>query len=143
METTKYLLIVMLSLVVQTVSAEDNRFLFDIKLFDITNFSNGLQNYETLEPFSNPKMIVLQDVPASMKMSGDDDKELMFELELVPRGEKIFDIKFEILKGGQRATGPILTENFSSDKVWQIITNFDKRKVIVAVEMSKVINNGN
>lgn len=138
MKTAKYLLIVMLSLLIQTASAEDNRFLFDIKLFDITNISDGLQTYETLEPFSNPKMIALKDVPASMKMSGDDEKELMFELEVVPRGEKVFDIKFEILKSGKSATGPVLTEGYTSDKTWLMVTNFDGRKIIVTAEMSSV-----
>lgn len=138
MNTAKYLLIIMLSLLIQTASAEDNRFLFDIKLFDITNISDGLQTYETLEPFSNPKMIALKDVPASMKMSGDDEKELMFELEVVPRGEKVFDIKFEILKSGKSATGPVLTEGYTSDKTWLMVTNFDGRKIIVTAEMSSV-----
>ncbi|GEM_PF-3231978 len=138
MKIAKFTLMVVLSLVTLTVSAEDKHYLFDIKLFDITDVSNGLQTYQTLEPFSNPKMVTREKVASYMNMSGDNKKELNFELKLLAKGEESFNIEFKLFKKEELISGPILTEDFSSDKTWLMVTNFDGRKIIVTVEMSSV-----
>ena len=98
MKIAKFTLMVVLSLVTLTVSAEDKHYLFDIKLFDITDVSNGLQTYQTLEPFSNPKMVTREKVASYMNMSGDNKKELNFELKLLAKVRKALTSNLSCLR---------------------------------------------
>lgn len=141
MKITKYILITILALMASTVSAEDRNYLFDIKLFDITDVADGVQKYQTLEPFSNPKMLTRENVAAVMKLSGDNQKELNFELKVLARSKRSFDIEFKLFKGEELVSGPILTEGFLSDKTWLMVTNFDGRKLVVTAEMSSIDEN--
>lgn len=122
------------------VLAEEKRYLFDIKVFDITDVADGLQKYQTLTPFSNPKMITYENKPALMELSGSNQEKLNFKLEVTALSQSEFNIKYELYKGKQLVSGPILTEGFSSSKTWLMVSNFDKRKLIVTVDMKKVNN---
>ena len=137
MKIVKSILLVSLILLTSFASAETQKYWFDIKLFEIADVHDGVQNYQTLEPFSNPKMITKENEPALMKLSGKNQKELNFELELLARNDKVFDIKFELFKDQESVSGPIKTEGYSSDKTWLMVTNFDAKKILVTVTMSK------
>ena len=137
MNIVRFLLIASLICISVTVSAEEKKYLFDIKLFDITDVSDGVQKHQTLEPFSNPKMITIESKPAMMKLSGDNQRNLNFELELLARSNKTFDIKYNLFKGKELVSGPILTEGYPNDKTWLVVTAFDEKKVLVTVDVSE------
>ena len=142
MNIVRFLLIAGLICISVTVSAEEKKYLFDIKLFDITDVSDGVQKHQTLEPFSNPKMITYENKPALMELSGTAQEELYFKIEVIAKSQSKFNIKFEVFKGKQLISGPTLTEGFSSDKTWLMVTNFDKRKLIVTVDMKEANSSG-
>jgi hypothetical protein len=142
MNIAKFILVMALTLMMSAVLAEERSYLFDIKLFDITDVADGLQKYQTLEPFSNPKMITYENKPALMELSGTAQEELYFKIEVIAKSQSKFNIKFEVFKGKQLISGPTLTEGFSSDKTWLMVTNFDKRKLIVTVDMKEVNSSG-
>ena len=114
MRVAKIIFFVGLMVIASAVSAETKKYMFDIKLFEIADVSNGVQNYQELKPFTNPKMISEENKPARMKVSGDIQKDLNFELELLAKSNRSFDINFELFKGEESVSGLIKTESYSS-----------------------------
>ena len=49
MKTARLILIMALALTALTVSAYERSYLFDIRLFDITDVSNGMQEYQQVQ----------------------------------------------------------------------------------------------
>ncbi|GAA4345397.1 hypothetical protein [Kangiella taiwanensis] len=140
MRVAKIIFFVGLMVIASAVSAETKKYMFDIKLFEIADVSNGVQNYQELKPFTNPKMISEENKPTRMKVSGDIQKDLNFELELLAKSNRSFDINFELFKSGESVSGPIKTESYSSDKTWLMVTKFDGKSLLVTVDMEELLN---
>lgn len=134
MRLYKLLLIVVFMFISCTLEAKDDTYLFNVKVFDITK-QGDVDSDKLLEPFSNPKMLVKEGVPAKMLISGEKDKTLQIALDLTAHDKNSFDINYILQKNKEIVSGPINTKKFSADKSWRLVANFDGKRLLLVVNM--------
>lgn len=130
---------VILLLTYGIATANEEQYLFDIKLYDITNVSDGVANHQKLKAYSNPKLIVQLGKPAFMKVGSDNTDEVGFELKMMVKEEERFDLVYKLFKKEEVVSGPIQTTDFSIKKTWLMVTNFDGKKILISVDAEKLM----
>lgn len=76
------------------------KYFFDVKAYDITGKKVGLADLERgeVKPFSNPKIMTDQNVPAQIKFRLDE-KGSLYELTLLPLNDEWFEYSYRLIQG--------------------------------------------